>query len=92
MIISVNIDGRLYSVRFDEVNKNEAMKELSYKIYKLTGFSSTFKDGVLKIEQSEAMGKEFKVNSIILNDVPITFTSNDYEISNNKTLLKYKIV
>ncbi|MCT7467538.1 flagellar hook-basal body complex protein [Aliarcobacter cryaerophilus] len=82
--ISVNIDGRLYSVRFDEVNKNEAMKELSYKISQTTGFSSTFKDGVLKIEQSEAMGKEFKVNSIDLNDVPITFTSNDYEISNNK--------
>ena len=47
--ISINIDGRLYSVIFDEVNKNKAMKELSYKISQTTGFSSTFKDGVLKI-------------------------------------------
>ncbi len=79
--ISINIDGRLYSVIFDEVNKNEAMKELSYKISQTTGFSSTFKDGVLKIEQSEAMGKEFKVNSIDLNNDVITpISSNDYEI------------
>jgi hypothetical protein len=49
--ISINIDGRLYSVIFDEVNKNEAMKELSYKISQTTGFSSTFKDGVLKIDE-----------------------------------------
>ncbi|WP_148571461.1 flagellar hook-basal body complex protein [Aliarcobacter cryaerophilus] len=83
--ISINIDGRLYSVIFDEVNKNEAMKELSYKISQTTGFSSTFKDGVLKIEQSEAMGKEFKVNSIDVNNNVITpISSNDYEISNNK--------
>lgn len=82
--ISINIDGRLYSVIFDEVNKNKAMKELSYKISQTTGFSSTFNNGILKIEQSEAMGKEFKVNSIDLNNNPITFTSNDYEISNNK--------
>ncbi|MCT7534317.1 flagellar hook-basal body complex protein [Aliarcobacter cryaerophilus] len=82
--ISINIDGRLYSVIFDEVNKNEAMKELSYKISQTTGFSSTFKDGVLKIEQSEAMGKEFKVNSIDLNNDSIAFTSNDYEIYNNE--------
>lgn len=82
--ISINIDGRLYSVIFDEANKNEAMKELSYKISQTTGFSSTFNNGILKIEQSEAMGKEFKVNSIDLNDDPITFTSNDYEIYNNE--------
>ncbi|MCT7465386.1 flagellar hook-basal body complex protein [Aliarcobacter cryaerophilus] len=83
--ISINIDGRLYSVRFDEVNKNEAMKELSYKISQTAGFSSTFKDGVLKIEQSEAMGKEFKVNSIDVNNNLIApISSNDYEISNNK--------
>ena len=36
--ISVNIDGRIYSVKFDEVNKNEAMKELSYKFHKLQDF------------------------------------------------------
>jgi hypothetical protein len=83
--ISVNIDGRIYSVKFDEVNKNEAMKELSYKISQTTGFSSTFKDGVLKIEQSEAMGKEFKVNSIDVNKNVITpISSNDYEIYNNE--------
>ncbi|MGJ0494141.1 flagellar hook-basal body complex protein [Aliarcobacter cryaerophilus] len=83
--ISINIDGRLYSVIFDEVNKNEAMKELSYKISQTTGFSSTFKDGVLKIEQSEAMGKEFKVNSIDVNNNVITpISSNDYEIYNNE--------
>ncbi|MGJ0311735.1 flagellar hook-basal body complex protein [Aliarcobacter cryaerophilus] len=83
--ISINIDGRLYSVIFDEANKNEAMKELSYKISQTTGFSSTFKDGVLKIEQSEAMGKEFKVNSIDVNNNVITpISSNDYEIYNNE--------
>ncbi|WP_141051762.1 flagellar hook-basal body complex protein [Aliarcobacter cryaerophilus] len=82
--ISVNIDGRIYSATFDEVNKNEAMKELSYKISQTTGFSSTFNNGILKIEQSEAMGKEFKVNSIDLNNDSIAFTSNDYEIYNNE--------
>ncbi|MGJ0331553.1 flagellar hook-basal body complex protein [Aliarcobacter cryaerophilus] len=82
--ISINIDGRLYSVIFDEANKNEAMKELSYKISQTTGFSSTFNNGILKIEQSEAMGKEFKVNSIDLNNDSIAFTSNDYEIYNNE--------
>ena len=41
--ISVNIDGRIYSATFDEVNKNKAMKELSHKISQTTGFSSTFK-------------------------------------------------
>lgn len=82
--ISINIDGRLYSVIFDEANKNEAMKELSYKISQTTGFSSTFNNGILKIEQSEAIGKEFKVNSIDLNNDSIAFTSNDYEIYNNE--------
>ena len=83
--ISINIDGRLYSVIFDEVNKNKAMKELSYKISQTTGFSYTFNNGILKIEQSEAMGKEFKVNSIDVNNNLITpISSNDYEISNNK--------
>src|SRR5574344_363092 len=82
--ISINIDGRLYSVIFDEANKNEAMKELSYKISQTTGFSSTFNNGILKIEQSEAMGKEFKLNSIDLNNDSIAFTSNDYEIYNNE--------
>ncbi|TLT08025.1 flagellar hook-basal body complex protein [Aliarcobacter thereius] len=81
--ISINLDGRNYTVTFDEADKEDALKELSYKISQASGFSSTYKDGILTIEQSEALGNEFKVEEIKLNNSNLEFTSNDYEIINS---------